>query len=111
MIRRKAKAKQIKSNMTELAQNQDANSTKVRRTKIITKNEENLNDISKDSKEIKKKKVEASINRLFSPTRKVFEEKKMDAQDMIFTIKMTKEEYTQFNKTKEFYRTSKKVKI
>jgi hypothetical protein len=63
----------------------------------------------KKSREKKRKVIEESVRRLASPPKKDrTNEGHYDDQDLIFSIKMTKDEYLQYQKTRDFYKTKKK---
>lgn len=62
------------------------------------------------SREKKRKVIEDSVRRLASPPKKDrINDGHFDDQDLIFSIKMTKEEYLQYQKTRDFYKTKKRA--
>lgn len=61
------------------------------------------------SREKKRRIIEESVRRLASPPKKGRgNENYYEDEDLIFSIKMTKDEYLQYQKTRDFYKTKKK---
>ena len=110
-MRPRGKSKQrystMSSNNTSVASKENT-----RKVNLITKQaekpkEETLLNQQKESQKL----ISGSISRLYSPHRKEKPQSKATDQNLIFTIKMTPEEFNRLESAKQMYRTGRKVKL
>ena len=83
-----------------------------RKFNLITKQ---TTPAKENSRELQKKQtlktINGSISRLFSPPKPAKPPSKVTEKDLVFSIKMTPEEFNTLQASKNMYRTSKKVKM
>ena len=104
--RGRSRTKSFKSTTSDIGKEQ------IRKVKNITQHEHK--DDGDNEGFVKKSKnalIQGSISRLFPSKAKKTEPKIATHKDLVFTIKMSPEEFNNFNQTKELYRTIKKVKL